>query len=112
MESGVNNQKREFWKKHIQKWQDSGLSQPAYCENHQLKLSTFAYYRNRLNQSNQESRESVNFVSVSTAQTLKSSQSLSGLQLQLPNGIRIGISSNVTEALLQMVLNIAGQVKC
>ncbi|WP_412755542.1 IS66 family insertion sequence element accessory protein TnpA [Legionella longbeachae] len=34
----IREQKRTFWKEHIQKWQESELSQKVYCEAHGLKL--------------------------------------------------------------------------
>jgi hypothetical protein len=112
MESVVKNHKHEFWKEHIERWVKSGLSQPSYCATHQLKLTTFLYYRQRLNPQSQEKLKGIKFVSVSSTPALKSSQPLSGMQLQLPNGIRISICSNVSESLLQMVLKIAGQIIC
>ena len=32
----------EQWKNHIEAWQSSGLSQAAYCRQHQLNYSTFS----------------------------------------------------------------------
>ena len=31
----------DAWQRHITSWQQSGLSQKAYCQQHQLGLSTF-----------------------------------------------------------------------
>jgi hypothetical protein len=31
----------DAWQRHITSWQQSGLSQKAYCQRHQLGLSTF-----------------------------------------------------------------------
>jgi hypothetical protein len=31
----------DTWQRHIRSWQQSGLSQKAYCQQHQLGLSTF-----------------------------------------------------------------------
>ncbi|MCO1335806.1 IS66 family insertion sequence element accessory protein TnpB [Microbulbifer sp. OS29] len=31
--------KAEFWQEHINAWNSSGLSQTAYCQQYQLKLS-------------------------------------------------------------------------
>jgi hypothetical protein len=42
--------KSDFWQEHITAWQSSGLSQTAYCQQHDLKLNTFTYWRNKLNQ--------------------------------------------------------------
>ncbi|WP_435808097.1 IS66 family insertion sequence element accessory protein TnpA, partial [Zhongshania aliphaticivorans] len=40
--------KSQFWQDHITAWQGSGLSQAAYCKQHEIKFHNFAYWRNRL----------------------------------------------------------------
>ena len=40
--------RRRFWEHHIKQWQSSGLSQAAYCRNHQLKAHRFYYWRQKL----------------------------------------------------------------
>ena len=40
--------KREHWRAHMEAWQQSGQTQGTYCEQHGLKLKTFAYWRRRL----------------------------------------------------------------
>jgi hypothetical protein len=35
------------WHTHLTAWQSSGLSQSAYCAQHDLKLATFAYWRGK-----------------------------------------------------------------
>ena len=40
--------RREIWSDTITSWKQSGLSQRAYCEQHQLALGTFTYWRGRL----------------------------------------------------------------
>jgi hypothetical protein len=37
------HQKREFWKNHVERWQQSGLSQRAYCRKYALKADHFYY---------------------------------------------------------------------
>ncbi len=41
--------KREYWQQQISNWQASGLSQKKYCRSHSLALSTFCYWKNRIN---------------------------------------------------------------
>lgn len=43
-----NSTKAAFWQKHVTDWPQSGLSQKAYCAQHNLKLATFGYWRRRL----------------------------------------------------------------
>jgi hypothetical protein len=37
--------KEEYWSKHITQWQSSGLTQKSFCQQKNLKLSTFVYWR-------------------------------------------------------------------
>ena len=41
--------KTEYWQQHIKSWQDSGLSQTAYCTSQDLKVHNLTYWRKRLN---------------------------------------------------------------
>ncbi len=36
------------WKKHVRAWRDSGLSRTAYCQRHDLEVSTFHQWVARL----------------------------------------------------------------
>jgi hypothetical protein len=40
--------KQRYWKKHITAWQDSGLSQAAYCRDHGLSIKVFGYHKRKL----------------------------------------------------------------
>ncbi|MBL1277569.1 MAG: hypothetical protein COB30_015915 [Ectothiorhodospiraceae bacterium] len=42
------DQKCEFWQKHINAWQQSKLSQKHYCQQHDLRVANFGYWRTRL----------------------------------------------------------------
>ena len=37
-----------FWQLHIAAWQQSGLTQKAYCEQQELRYSTFGYWVRKL----------------------------------------------------------------
>jgi len=41
----TSKQKRSYWQNHIEGWKQSGLTQKAYCMQHDLKSSSFAYWR-------------------------------------------------------------------
>ena len=41
-------QKRHFWEHHLERWQQSGLSQRAYCHEHFLRPHQFYYWRRRI----------------------------------------------------------------
>jgi hypothetical protein len=41
--------KRDYWQHQIKTWERSGLSQKQYCHSRSLALSTFCYWKRRLN---------------------------------------------------------------
>lgn len=43
-----SHQKHDFWKTHVEQWQQGGLSQSAYCRRHGLKANSFYYWRRRI----------------------------------------------------------------
>ncbi len=43
--------RQEFWKQHIATWNNSSLTQVQYCKKQRLKVSTFRYWKSRLNRS-------------------------------------------------------------
>jgi hypothetical protein len=43
-----SQQKRSDWEHHLEQWQQSGLSQRAYCRKHQLNPHRFYYWRRRI----------------------------------------------------------------
>ncbi len=40
-------QKRSYWKQHIEIWRSSGMTQTAYCIQHELKVHQFVYWKKR-----------------------------------------------------------------
>ena len=40
-------QKRSYWKKHIDSWQETGLTQTEYCRHHNLKHHQLVYWKKR-----------------------------------------------------------------
>jgi transposase len=46
-------EKQRYWGGHLSKWKESGLSQSAYCREHQLNLHRFIYWKKRQSPENQ-----------------------------------------------------------
>ena len=40
-------QKRTYWKQHIESWQETGLTQAEYCRRHNLKHHQLVYWKKR-----------------------------------------------------------------
>jgi hypothetical protein len=46
--SEESKRKRDYWKRHIDSWQASGLSQVKYCRQNDLKDHLFVYWKKRI----------------------------------------------------------------
>lgn len=40
--------RRDYWRKHLENWRQSGLSQQEYCREHNVGYSTFCRWKKRL----------------------------------------------------------------
>ena len=78
-------QRRRFWKHHIEQWQRSHLSQAAYCRQHQLNAHRFYYWRRRV----QVSLERVSFLPVALSASPVHHHPT--IRIHAPNGFTIEI---------------------
>lgn len=101
--------KQGFWREHSDAWKTSGLTQVAYCAQQGISYQSFVYQHNRM--ASKAQRSTIGFVEARTNTSTVSNQA-AGLQLMLPNGIRIGITNEVNPELLKTVLTIAGGLPC
>lgn len=105
-------EKRQLWHQHIQNWKNSGQSQKAYCENHQLKPHQFWYWQRQFNNAKHGddhasqacSEVRGGFVPV---QTEMASPHAEGIYLELPNGIRLHGLSHASSELLKNIIQAA-----
>ena len=102
--------KKGYWKSHSEAWKASELTQQAYCDQEGISYQSFVYQHNRLSAAKPK-KPPVSFIKASPELTTASNQA-TGLQLLLPNGIRISIGTEVNASLLQTVLNVAGATPC
>ena len=109
MKASAKTQGQGLWKDHSEAWKASGKTQQAYCEQEGISYRSFIYQHNRL--MSQSKKAPLNFIEAKP-ETGVISSSASGLQLMLPNGIRIGIGAEINPVLLQTVLSVAGAVQC
>ena len=40
-----NKEKRKKWKKHMEAWEESGITQTEYCQLHGLNVCQFTYWK-------------------------------------------------------------------
>ncbi|MEJ2042134.1 MAG: hypothetical protein P8X89_02545 [Reinekea sp.] len=84
------------WQQHITAWQQSNLSQAAFCKAHQLSYHQFIYWRQKLlsQSSDAPATPSKQLVPVHCVPT---EPATSDLSLTLPNGVCIhGIGSQLS----------------
>ena len=48
-------QKRRFWKQHVEAWQSGHLTQAAYCWQHHLIVHRFIYWKQKLKSGSEQS---------------------------------------------------------
>lgn len=101
--------KQGFWREHSEAWKVSGLTQAAYCAQQGISYQSFVYQHNRM--SGKAQRSAMNFVEAKP-QAVALNNQIAGLQLMLPNGIKIGITNEVNPVLLKTVLTLAGSLAC
>ena len=92
---------RTDWRKEIEQWQESGLTQAAYCKQNNLLPHQLGYWKRKLNPKPSKKSPQPKFAKVNVKPSL---QATSCLSLQLPNGYRInGITPENLSALSQIL---------
>jgi hypothetical protein len=89
--------KAQFWQDHITAWQGSGLSQAAYCKQHEIKFHNFAYWRNRLSPAKAPSAKLMKLGAMPVS---------SRVMMNLPLGVRLELSASDLPVVLPAVLHI------
>lgn len=91
-------QKRSYWKQHIESWRSSGTTQTAYCIQHELKSHQFTYWKKRFVQTD----TGVTFVPVKIRACLPSPPGINShsLLLIMDEDIQIEIKSDFDPGLL------------
>ena len=91
----MSNQKatQEQWQQRIASWQDSGLSQNAWCRQNDVKSSQFGYWKKKLwtGKTSASSSKMVSaFVPVSLTQSQEQiCETSSSLTVSLPSGLSV-----------------------
>lgn len=89
---------RKFWKTHLDKWAESGLTQVEYCRQHHLIVHRFTYWKARYKKSH---NLPVKFVQVVPNPTGADSACL---KLNVARGLQIEIPDHFCEDTLSRVL--------
>lgn len=93
---------REFWQQMVAEQSTSGLSQRAFCEQHDLALSTFQWWRRRLKSRGPSAEpmkvkaatKAPDFVEIQLSQPAPvAAEEAEGLEVCFPSGVRLRIPS-------------------
>ena len=95
-----SKRKREYWKRHIEGWQESGLSQSEYCRLHELKEHLFFYWKKRI-----VKPTGTKFVSLNLGSVFETGAPKTGcLRLIVSNGFKIEIDAGFDPQLLRQLI--------
>lgn len=92
--------RRAVWLGHVQAWHDSGLTQVAYCRQHDLKPKALAYWIRRSRQASSGSTLTL----VPLTIQMPPAPSTAALCLQHPSGWQLSLPASVEPAWLAGVL--------
>jgi hypothetical protein len=94
-----------LWREHVTLWRDSGLSQVAYCRDHDLCPHNFSYHKRKYSSALVPVKHKLSgFVSV---QRLPEPQHNDPLTLHFANGVRL---VGITESNVSVVKQLAGML--
>jgi hypothetical protein len=93
--------KRRMWQMHIERWQHSGMSQVAYCSEHELKPHQFTYWKNRFVQT----EAGISFVPLRFSQNLPVAVAAPKFNLFTPNGYRIEVGTGFDVLTLKQLIH-------
>ena len=97
-----NEAKRKKWKKHMEAWEESGITQTEYCQLQGLNLCQFTYWKSQL----KKKGETNTLVPIQINPGLFSPKppSDSKLRLNLENGLQIELENNFDPSLLAALI--------
>jgi hypothetical protein len=101
---GLSAKKRTYYEEHLEAWRTSGLTQEKYCEQVNIRYGSFKTWSGKLKRIEPIKNDFVE------AKVPEHQDFASILQISLPNGIRIGISSPKSNTLVEQVLKFVGQL--
>ncbi|MCG7851099.1 MAG: hypothetical protein MIO92_01100 [Methanosarcinaceae archaeon] len=91
-------EKRQYWKSHILRWQESGLTQIEYCRKSELHERVFGYWKRKL----VSSKDNNSFVEIPARTGVNPSSRI--IELRIPDGTILRCSEDIRAINLQNIL--------
>jgi hypothetical protein len=111
-----------FWKRQLEQWRTSGLTQEAYCRQQDLSFTTFARYRNRINRERKaQTGAGVSFVPVAikaesrapiATPNERQHSAAKPIEIRLGNGRSVLTSGGFDDAELKRVIRLLEMLPC
>ena len=98
-------EKRRYWRKHLDAWQASGLTQVEYCRQHDLSRFRFQYWKKRFQES--DSVPALIEVPFSSVLARKPYQAL---RLVVSDQYQIAVERDFDPLALRQLISVLGQV--
>ncbi len=97
--------KKAYWQKHNESWQASGLTQQKYCEQENINLTTFSWWRSKglKNKTCQPSK----FIPAVVKESIPT-HSQADIQIVFPNQIKVILPSNLSADVLVLFVKRLG----
>ncbi len=100
--------KRIIWRRHLQSWRDSGLSQSEYCRSTKLSIKCFGYWKRKLSD---QIDSPTKFVQLPVEQLFKPSAKIgspqsAGLTLIHNKSIRVEIAEDFSPLALSSLIRL------
>lgn len=94
MKDDEKQQRRDKWRRLVDEYLQSGISQKAFCEQRGLSLPQLVYYHGKFKRENSPQAVTSGFVPVKIQRPEKSSE-MSEIKLSLPNGFQCTFPSYI-----------------
>ena len=102
-------EKRRYWEKQIQRWQESGLSQKQYCQQNNLTQHQLTYWKKRF----VKPESSISFVELQIAGNVQPGSGLarrSALRLTIGSEYQIDVDRGFDPVVLQQLIYVLRKI--
>lgn len=96
--------KQAFWNRHIETWQQSGLTQVDYCQKHDLNKHTFLYWKAKWNKS--EMTRPLLPVSILNEIHSTTSPVSSGISISISKGLEVTLDVGFDSETLSRLIDV------
>ena len=105
MKNDKQNPRRDEWRKIVDEYLTSDMTQKSFCEQHEVSLPRFVYYHSQFRREKDPQTVKPGFVPVKIPQHEKAATT-SEIKLSLPNGFQCSFSSHTDAAQINRLVEV------